>query len=248
MNSIVANPVMLARFYDNKSKCSDVPKPVTQNNENTESFSGAQILADQNMAFLSKKNLDCTDETKPLPEYDKRLVTEEPEGHHSFYLRNNPEGFYNKHGLDINKFLRTGYLEPVEEEEDVPAIYKDFVEGEINEKKDYNRAIVDSVGILDSMMTSKSPDIMVLYTHVPSAWTKADKGAVVEEKGFFHATTVDDRTDKELDADDDYMQVIIPENMPFLDLTDKGKYVMLFPRGLQFSVIDNKNIEMLSNK
>lgn len=247
MNSIVANPVMLARFYDNKSKNSDVSESVAQKSEDISLSDGAQILANQNMALLSKKNVNYTDNTKPLPEYDKRLVSEEPEGHYSFYLRNNPEGFYNKHGLEINKFLRTGYLEPIEEEEDVPAIYKDYVEDEINEKKDYNRAIVDSVEILDSMMTSKSPDIMVLYTHVPSAWTKAEKGEIVEEKGFFHATTVDDRTDKELDADDDYMQVIIPENISFLDLTDKGKYVMLFPRGLHFSVIDNKNIEMLSN-
>ena len=152
MQSITFNPVTINRLNYNEANTTEGEKnPVGQRDYQ---MLGADILANQNLVMLNKTNQ--TDGENGIPEYDKNIVADEPEGHYSYSLRNNPEGFYIKNGAKINNFLRKGELEPIpEQEEDVPEMFRELVEQDIDEKKDFNRAIVDSVEILDSMMESK---------------------------------------------------------------------------------------------
>lgn len=246
MQEITLNPVTLNRLNYNIKKVSEES---TNNQERGYTASGAMILSDQNLAFIIKKTVAKDD--NGLPKYDKKLVADEAEGHYSYYLRNNPEGFFIKNGANINNFLRTGELEPIlETEDDVEDIYKELVAKDVREKKDYNRAIVDSVEILDDMMVDVTKEPMVVYRYAPTSWLDTADNGIIKDDGFFSTTTekggaIEDYLDME---DRTCFEVWIPAGIPYLDLTDRGECEMLFPRGLEFSVLDNNSLEMLSKE
>ena len=235
MNAVNFNPIRVNYTQQNVSK----PLNKASISESKKfSFAGANILANQNIAFMSKN----TDDMKSLPNYDKSIVADEPEGHYSYFLRNNPEAFYLKNGTKINNFLRTGELEPINEDmDDVPEKYRKFLEKDINEKKDYNRSIVDSVEILDSMMESKMDDAMVVYRYAPADWVKTAKDGKLKDEGFF--ATFDVRDEHfESDKGNTCYEVWIQEGTPYLDLANKNE--RLFPRGRSFDVLDDKSLVM----
>lgn len=244
MQAYIAGPIKTLRYnYTNYANKNNV---TTSNDENCTKFpSGLEQLAKQNIVFLSKN--DKENDLTTLPKYDKNLVGKEAEGHFSFYLRNNPEKFYYKNDKEINKFLRTGYLPPVEEDEEyhLSDLFKDFVENEIAAKKDYNLAIVDSVDILDSMMTSKTSDVMVLSTKATDDWEKSIAGDVVGERGYFEAVDISKLSKEDAKEYKDATEVIVPEGMPYMEIDKKGKPIMVFPRGMKYLVLDEKNVEML---
>lgn len=248
MQGIVFNPTTINRFNYNSQRFAIEPDEPSKEQDSASAALGAAILANQNIAFMSKQ-ADEADE-KGLPKYDKSLVADEAEGHFSYYLRNNPEEFYIRNGVKINNFLRKGELEPIlETEDDVDDIFKNMVAGEVREKKDYNRAIVDSVEILDSMMMDKTTEPMVVYRYAPASWLNTAKDGVVKDDGFFSTTTVKGDMIEDVDSKDRIcFEVWIPEGTPYVDLTDRGQYEMLFPRGKEFSVIDSNSLEMLSNE
>lgn len=239
MVGITLNPVTLNRLNYNKA---NVSNRSIDNQEKKYTALGAMILANQNIAFMSKKTVKTDD--NGIPKYDKTLVADEAEGHYSYSLRNNPEGFFVMNGVKINNFLRNGELEPIlETEDDVDDIFKDMVASDVREKKDYNRAIVDSVEILDSMMIDETKDSMVVYRYAPTSWLDTAKNGVIKDDGFFSTTTV---KSKALEGDNiTCFEVWVPEKTPYIDLEEKGEFEMLFPRGLEFSVLDNKTLELL---
>ena len=246
MQGITLNPVTIRKFNYNNS---NVSKEVKNDQNNKYTASGAMILANQNIAFMSKKPLAKDD--NGIPKYDKKLVADEAEGHYSYYLRNNPEEFYVRNGFQINNFLRNGVLDPIlETEEDVPDIFKEIVAQDVSEKKDYNRAIVDSVEILDSMMLDKTTEPMIVYRYAPTSWLDTAEDGIIKDDGFFSTTMVKGGTlEGYVDPNNKTcFEVWVPEGTPYIDLTDKGEYEMLFPRGLEFSVLDNKSLEMLSKE
>lgn len=238
MQGIILNPTTLNRLNYTNGK---TPQKTSKEQENKYTTSGAMILANQNLAFLSKKSLETDD--NGIPKYDKSIVADEAEGHYSYSLRNNPEGFFVLNGVKINDFLRNGELEPIlETEDDVDDIYKDMVANDVREKKDYNRAIVDSVEILDSMMVDETNEPMVVYRYAPTTWLDTAKDGVIKDDGFFSITTV---KSKALEGSDKTcFEVWIPENTPYIDLEEKGESEMLFPRGSEFKIIDDKTLEM----
>lgn len=244
MQAYVVSPIKTHRYnYINHANKNNV---TATNNENYTKFpSGLEQLAKQNIVFLSKK--DRENDLTTLPKYDKNLVGNEAEGHFSFYLRNNPEKFYYKNDKEINNFLRTGYLPPVEEDEEyhLSDLFKDFVENEIAAKKDYNLAIVDSVDILDSMMTSKTSDIMVLSTKATDDWEEVEAGDVIGERGYFEAVDISRLSKEDAQEYKDAVEVIVPEGTPYMEIDKKGKQLMVFPRGMKYLVLDEKNVEML---
>lgn len=240
MQSITFNPVTISRLnYNQTNMTKEENNSVEQRDYQ---MTGADILASQNSAMLNKTGQ--IDEGKSIPEYDKNIVADEAEGNYSYSLRNNPEGFYIKNGAKINNFLRKGELEPIpEQEEDVPEMFRELVEQDINEKKDFNRAIVDSVEILDSMMESKTTEPMIVFRNAPKLWLNTAIDGKVKDAGFFSTVNVKDGMPK--DNDKTCFEVWIPEGTPYLDLTDKGDHEMLFPRGREFKVLDDKSLEMI---
>lgn len=243
MQGITLNPTTLNRFNYNNKTASEAK---TKEQENRYSVTGAMILANQNMAFMSKKTNDTN--SNGIPKYDKSLVADEAEGHYSYFLRNNPEEFYVRNGFQINNFLRNGVLEPITEtEDDVPDVFKEIVAKDVREKKDYNRAIVDSVEILDSMMIDKTTEPMIVYRYAPTSWLDTVNNGIIKDKGFFSTTLVKGSSlEAYVDPNNKTcFEVLVPAGMPYIDLTDQGEYEMLFPRGLEFSVLDNKSLEML---
>lgn len=244
MQSITFNPVTINRLNYNEANTTKGEKnPVGQRDYQ---MLGADILASQNVVMLNKTNQ--TDGENGIPEYDKNIVADEPEGHYSYSLRNNPEGFYIKNGAKINNFLRKGELEPIpEQEEDVPEMFRELVEQDIDEKKDFNRAIVDSVEILDSMMESKTTEPMIVFRNAPKLWLDTAIDGKVKDAGFFSTVNDKDGISNEYEGSEDKtcFEVWIPEGTPYLDLTDRGEHEMLFPRGREFKVLDDKSLEMI---
>ena len=108
MQGITFNPVTSNRLQYGNAK---VTGELKQEKTNNYPVSGAMILANQNIAFMSKKTVETDD--NGIPKYDKTLVADEAEGHYSYSLRNNPEGFFVMNGVKINNFLRNGELEPI---------------------------------------------------------------------------------------------------------------------------------------
>lgn len=247
MQSIIAKPTIGIRYFNIDKNQPSSGKVVKPDNYYTSVVlpMSLELLAAQNIAFQSKQ--DKLGDLTAMPKYNKNLVAEEPEGHFSFYLRNNPEKFYYKNDKEINGFLNTGYLPPVEEDEEyhVSDLFKDFIENQIAAKKDYNLAIVDSVEILDSMMTSKTPDIMVLATKSTPKLKNAKAGDIVGEKGYFEAVDVSKLSTEDAKEYKDAIEVIVPEGMPYMEIDKKGKPIMVFQRGMKYQVLDDKNIEML---
>lgn len=242
MQAITSNPVTVNRLHYNSFKQAE---PVSQQKESNYTASGAMILANQNIAFMSKKA------DSGLPKYDKKIVADEAEGHYSYFLRNNPEEFYVRNGFQINNFLRNGVLEPIlETEDDVADIFKELVAQDVREKKDYNRAIVDSVEILDSMMVEKTNEPMIVYRYAPTSWLDTEEEGIIKDKGFFSTTTVKGGTlEGYVDAKNKTcFEVLVPEGTPYIDLSDRGEYEILFPRDMEFRILDNKSLEMLSKE
>ena len=248
MQSIIAKPTYKIEYYQTQGTSGKTSKkgvaPVNYYTSLALPLS-LDLLAKQNLAFLSKQ--EKAENLREIPKYDKSLVGEEPEEHFSFYLRNNPEKFYYKNDKEINRFLRTGYLPPVEEDEEyhLSDLFKDFVENEIAAKKDYNLAIVDSVDILDSMMTSKTSEVMVLSTKATDDWKNKKSGDVVGERGYFEAVDISKLSKEDAKEYKDATEVIVPEGMPYMEIDKKGKPIMVFPRGMKYLVLDEKNVEML---
>ena len=121
-----------------------------------------------------------------------------------------------------------------------------MVASDVREKKDYNRAIVDSVEILDSMMIDETKDSMVVYRYAPTSWLDTAKNGVIKDDGFFSTTTV---KSKALEGDNiTCFEVWVPEKTPYIDLEEKGEFEMLFPRGSEFNVLDNTTLELRSKK
>ena len=235
MNTINFNPIRVNYLQQNVSK----PLNKVSVPENKEfSFAGANILANQNIAFMSKNS----DDIKPLPDYDKSIVADEPEGHYSYSLRNNPEAFYLKNATKINNFLRTGDLEPIDVDMDgIPDKYRKYLEKDINEKKDFNRSIVDSVEILDSMMESKMDDAKVVFRYAPTDWVKTAKDGKIKDAGFLATFDTKDKR-YEADKDSTCYEIWIHKGTPYLDLANENE--RLFPRGCTFDVIDDKSLVM----
>lgn len=253
MQAITINPIKT----NNLSSHKNVTKQTIESAKTGYSMKGANILANQNIAFMSIKKPPKSEEefsgveSLPLPEYDKDLVADEPEGHFSFYLRNNPEAFYVNNKQQINKFLKSGALDPIlEREEDVDPKFRELVREDVNKVKDYNRAIVDSVGILDSLMMERTTEPIVLYSHAPKSWMETAKDGKLKTDGFFPTSLSRNglRDSTSNPKNTSYFEVWIPENMPYIDLTDKGELEMLFPRGLEFKIIDDKSLEMVLKK
>ena len=243
MVGITLNPVTLNRLNYNKA---NVSNRSIDNQEKKCTALGAMILANQNIAFMSKKSGET--DGNNIPKYDASIVADEAEGHNSYFLRNNPEGFFIKYGSKVNNFLRNGELEPIlEREEDVEDVFKEMVANDVREKKDFNRAIVDSVEILDLMMVDKTTEPMVVYRYAPTSWLNTAEDGIVKDAGFFSTTTEKDSVIDDYAGMDDKtcFEVWIPEGTSYLDLTDRGGCEMLFPRGLEFSVLDNKTLELL---
>lgn len=244
MQSITFNPVTISRLnYNETNTTKEEANPIEQRDYQ---MTGADILASQNSLMLNKTEDTILNDS--IPEYNKDIVADEADGHFSYSLRNNPEGFYLKNGAKINNFLRKGELESIpEQEEDVPDMFKELVEEDINEKKDFNRAIVDSVEILDSMMESKTTEPMIVYRYAPTKWLDTAIDEKVKDAGFFSTVNDKDSIPREYNDSEDKtcFEVWIPEGTPYLDLTDKGDHEMLFPRGKEFKILDDKSLEMV---
>jgi hypothetical protein len=246
MQLVSLNPILTRAntYYDKKSKI----EVQQYNNKVMNDMTGAHILGLHNQVFMSKNSKKNDLSNKEIPNYSERLVSPFADGEHSYALKNNPELFYIRNAKSINSFLRKGELIDVDDEYDnIPDFLQDMLDEEVSNTRDYNRAIVDSVGVLDSMMLSKTTEPIVVYRYAPEDWLETSNNAILKDDGFFSTTMLKNPKEKDYTNENNTtcFEVLIPEGVPYLPLNSDNEYGMLFPRGLKFRVLDNKSLEML---
>ena len=189
---------------------------------------------------------------KKIPEYSKELVGEASVKLNEYYafLKRNPKNFYLENGKEINKFLRNGELKELPTiTDDMPESIKTLFVHEIVKNKDYNRAIVESVSVLDSMMTSRTTKPMTVYRDAPASWLKTAKNGIIKDEAFLSTSTVPGASIEGMLGSNAHLnkryKILLPENFPFLDLTYTSEKEMLLPRGLSLRVIADDILEVI---
>lgn len=187
-----------------------------------------------------------------IPEYSKELVGEASVELNEYYafLKRSPENFYLENGKEINRFLRNGELKELPTiTDDMPESLKTVLGHKIAENKDYNRAIIESIDVLDSMMTSRTTKPMTVYRDAPASWLNTAKDGIIKDEAFLSTSTVPGASLEGLIGSNAHLnkryQIRVPENFPYLDLTYTSEKEMLLPRGLSFRVIANDILEVI---
>lgn len=165
------------------------------------------------------------------------------------FLRRYPKGFYMQCGKDVNNFLRSGEFEKLPTiEDDMPAIFKDYVVRQIQEKKDYNRTILESIDILDAQMTSRTTESITVYRDAPASWLKSAKDGILSDAGYLSTSTERGASLEGVlsnGADNMTYEIRVKSGTPYWDLTDSMEKEMLFPRGCQFRIVAPGVLEMI---
>ncbi len=156
------------------------------------------------------------------------------------FLLRNPKGFYLECGRDINKFLRSGTFEPLPNIDEIDPRFKNYVLEQIAEKKAYNRAIIESIDYIDSLLTSKTTRPMVVYRDAPASWMKTAQNGILTDKGFLSTSTVRSASLEGMlgnGADNMTYIIQVPAGEKYLDLTYTQEKEMLFGRNKQLEIL-----------
>lgn len=182
--------------------------------------------------------------TPGIPKHLEKLMSEEiPVGFSVYeFMKTNPTGFYLRYGRDVNKFLRSGTFEPVPEfKDDVPEVIRDYVKKELFKRKCVNRTIFESIKVLDSMISSKTTEPMVVYRDAPISWMKSAENGFLTDKAFCSVSTVRGASAEGIvsnGSDNFTYQIYLPTNTSFADLRSFGEAEMVLGRNSVFKVIE----------
>ncbi len=165
------------------------------------------------------------------------------------FLRRNPKGFYLECGKDVNNFLRRGEFESLPTiEDDMPEVFKEYITRQIQEKKDYNRTILESIDILDNQMNSRTTKPITVYRDAPASWLKSANDGILTDAGYLSTSTERGASMEGVisnGADNMTYEIRVKAGTPYWDLTDTMEKEMLFPRGCQFRIISDGVLEMI---
>lgn len=166
------------------------------------------------------------------------------------YLKRNTKGFYLKYGREINTFLRTGKLkEPPKMTDDIPENIRDYVQAEITKIKDTNRAIVDSVEMLDKRFTSNTQRPMTVYRDAPKSWLDTAENRILTDKGYCSTSLTPGASMEGMIGSDAAnnvrYEIRLPEGTNYLDLTNTTEQEILLPRNSKFKVIGDNILELI---
>lgn len=157
------------------------------------------------------------------------------------FLLRYPVGFYKQYGLDVNKFLRSGGFKPLPEiRDDVSDSTRRYLANKIEEQKNLNRTIYESIGILDSTMSSRTTAPMLVYRDAPKSWMLTQKDGYLMDKAFCSVSLEKGASMEGFinnGANNFTYEIYLPENTPFLDLTDTSELEMVLPRDCRFKVL-----------
>ena len=190
--------------------------------------------------------------TPKIPQYSQELLGEASTeiNSHLGFLKRNPKGFYLEYGKEINNFLRKGELKDVPQiADDFPAFLRSIVEKKVLDTKNLNRAIVESIETLDSMMTSKTKAPMSVYRDAPASWIRTAKDGIIKDDAFLSTSTVPGASMEGLIGSKAHLnkryEIRLPKDFPFLDLTYTSEKEILLPRGLSFRAIADDIFEVI---
>lgn len=165
-------------------------------------------------------------------------------------LIKNIKGFYLENGQEINKFLRTGKFKDVPVLSDnEPEWLKKVIEEQIIETKNFNRAIVESIEMIDAKMASKTEKPMTVYRDAPSSWLNTAKDGVITDKAFCSTSTEPGASAEGMITGNfepyTRYEIRLPKNTPYWDLTNTSEKEMLLPRNSKFKVIEKNILELI---
>lgn len=165
------------------------------------------------------------------------------------FLLCNPRGFYLECGREVNKFLRSGTFKdlPVDSD-DIPPQIRKYLQKQVEEKKAFNRTIVESIDILDKNFTSKTTEPMTVYRDAPRQWMDTAKDGILTDAGYLSTSTERGASMEGIicdGADNFTYEIRLPKDTSFWDLRDTAEKEMLLPRGCKFKIIGNGVLELI---
>lgn len=206
-----------------------------------------QILKDSKKALNESVSDYCADAYYSLNNVSKDIPVNNSEYQ---FLDRNPIGFYLEYGQEINTFLRSGKLNELPTiVDDMPSSLVEYLKKCAQDIKGKNRAIVDSVKMLDEKMTSVTTEPVTVYRDAPASWLSTAKNGILEDKAFC-STSIEAGASMEGLIGNNAAQNIrykirIPKGATFLDLTHTYEKEMLLPRNSKFRVINNDTLELI---
>lgn len=165
------------------------------------------------------------------------------------FLKRNPLGYYLQCGKEVNNFLRTGKFDNIPViRDDAPEVLKSILQRQKEEKKEFNRTILESIPILDSKFSSKTTEPMIVFRDAPKSWMETAKNGILHDNAYISTSTERGASMEGIisnGADNFTYEIRLPKDTPFWDLTHTPEKEMVLPRNSDFKVIGNGILELI---
>ncbi len=165
------------------------------------------------------------------------------------FLLRNPRGFYLEFGKLVNEFLRTGKFKELSKiTGDLPEPLRKILAGQIQEQKELNRVILESIDILDGKFTSRTPHRMTVWRDAPKSWMEEVQNGILTDKAYLSTSTVRGASLEGVvsnGANNRTYEIRLKENTPFWDFTDTQEKEMLLRRDCKFKVLAPYVLELI---
>lgn len=165
------------------------------------------------------------------------------------FLKRNPLGYYLECGKEVNKFLRSGKFDNIPViSDDIPEVLKPILQRQCEEKKEFNRIILESIPILDSRFSSKTSEPMVVFRDAPKSWIDTVKGGILHDNAYISTSTEKGASMEGIisnGADNFTYEIRLPKGTPFWDLTHTPEKEMVLPRNSNFKIVGNGVLELI---
>ena len=152
-------------------------------------------------------------------------------------------------GKEVNKFLRSGKFDNILIiTDDVPEVLKPILQRQNEEKKEFNRIILESIPILDSKFNSKTTEPMVVFRDAPKSWMDTVKGGILHDNAYISTSTEKGASMEGIisnGADNFTYEIRLPKGTPFWDLTHTPEKEMVLSRDSNFKVIGHGVLELI---
>lgn len=165
------------------------------------------------------------------------------------FLKRNPLGYYLECGKEVNKFLRSGKFDNIRIiTDDVPDGLKPILQRQNEEKKEFNRIIIESIPILDSKFNSKTNEPMVVFRDAPKSWIDTVKAGILHDNAYISTSTEKGASMEGIisnGADNFTYEIRLPKGTPFWDLTRTPEKEMVLSRDSNFKVLGQGVLELI---
>lgn len=165
------------------------------------------------------------------------------------FLKRNPLGYYLECGKEVNKFLRSGKFDNIRIiTDDVPDGLKPILQRQNEEKKEFNRIIIESIPILDSKFNSKTNEPMVVFRDAPKSWIDTVKAGILHDNAYISTSTEKGASMEGIisnGAVNFTYEIRLPKGTPFWDLTRTPEKEMVLSRDSNFKVLGQGVLELI---